>query len=233
MIQEGQSDEDGHFSFANVSPGSLRITIAAEGFTAQMISASRRLGEHYVFPQITLTLATQITEIRVSPSMNEIAQDQLKDQEKQRVFGIVPNFYVSYVREVAPLTFKQKFHLALKATTDPVSIASVSIIAGVNQAADRYSGYGQGAQGYAKRYGASYANFASGLFIGGAVLPSLFKQDPRYFYKGTGTKRSRLLYALSRAVICKGDNQKWQPNDFTIFPNASARRASHTHLPDL
>ena len=232
MIQEGQSDEDGHFSFANVSPGSLQITIAAEGFTAQMISATLRSGEHYVFPQITLTLATQITEIRVSPSMNEIAQDQLKDQEKQRVFGIVPNFYVSYVREVAPLTSKQKFHLALKATTDPVSIASVSIIAGVNQAADRYSGYGQGAQGYAKRYGASYANFASGLFIGGAVLPSLFKQDPRYFYKGTGTTRSRLLYALSRAVICKGDNQKWQPNYSSILGDLAAGGISNLYIPE-
>jgi len=232
LIQEGQTDEDGHFSFANVSPGSLQITIAAEGFTAQMISATLRSGEHYVFPQITLTLATQITEIRVSPSMNEIAQDQLKDQEKQRVFGIVPNFYVSYVREFAPLTSKQKFHLALKATTDPVSIASVSIIAGVNQAADRYSGYGQGAQGYAKRYGASYANFASGLFIGGAVLPSLFKQDPRYFYKGTGTKRSRLLYALSRAVICKGDNQKWQPNYSSILGDLAAGGISNLYIPE-
>ena len=232
MIQEGQSDEDGHFSFANVSPGSLQITIAAEGFTAQMISATLHSGEHYVFPQITLTLATQITEIRVSPSMNEIAQDQLKDQEKQRVFGIVPNFYVSYVREAAPLTSKQKFHLAFKATTDPVSIASVSIIAGVNQAADRYSGYGQGAQGYAKRYGASYANFASGLFIGGAVLPSLFKQDPRYFYKGTGTTRSRLLYALSRVVICKGDNQKWQPNYSSILGDLAAGGISNLYIPE-
>jgi len=112
-------------------------------------------GESYVFPQVTLPLATQITEIRVSPPMNEIAQEQLKDLEKQRVFGIVPNFYVSYISEAAPLTSKQKFQLALKATTDPVSLASVSVIAGVNQATDRFSGYGQGAQGYAKRYGAS------------------------------------------------------------------------------
>jgi hypothetical protein len=86
-----------------------------------------------------------------------------------------------------------------------------------DQAANRFSGYGQGAQGYAKRYGASYGNFASGLFIGGAVLPSILKQDPRYFYKGTGTKRSRFLYAISRTVVCKGDNQLWQPNYSSVL----------------
>lgn len=232
VIQEVQSDEEGHFSFANVSPGLLQVNIVAEGFTPQMISGTLRPGENYLFPQITLAVATQITEVRVSPPTNDIAQEQLKDQEKQRVFGIVPNFYVSYVGEPAPLTSKQKFQLALKTTTDPVSIASVSIIAGVNQAADRFSGYGQGAQGYAKRYGASYANFASALFIGGAVLPSLFKQDPRYFYKGTGTTRSRLLYALSRAFICKGDNQKWQPNYSSILGDLAAGSISNLYIPE-
>jgi len=129
------------------------------------------------------------------------------------------------------LTPKRKFQLALKATTDPVSVSAVGVIAGVNQASDRFSGYGQGAQGYGKRYGASYANFASGLFIGGAVLPSLFKQDPRYFYKGTGTKRSRLLYAISRTVICKGDNQHWQPNYSLVFGDLAAGGLSNLYLP--
>ena len=227
VTQEVQSDEDGHFAFGNVAPGLLQVTIVADGFTGQMVSGTLGPSENYLFPQITLSLATQVTEIRVSPSMKEIAQEQLKDQEKQRAFGIVPNFYVSYVGEAAPLTSTQKFQLALKTAADPVSIASVSIIAGINQATDRYSGYGQGGEGYAKRYGASYANFASGLFIGGAVLPSLFKQDPRYFYKGSGTTRSRLFYALSRVVICKGDNQKWQPNYSSILGDLAARGISN------
>ena len=191
-----------------------------------------RPGENCFLPQIALSLATQITEIRVSPPLKEIAQDQLKDQEKQRVFGVVPNFYVSYVGEAAPLTSAQKFQLALRTATDPVSITAVSVIAGVNQAADRYSGYGQGAEGYAKRYGASYANFATGLFMGGAVLPSLFKQDPRYFYRGTGTTRSRLFYALSRTVICKGDNQKWQPNYSSVLGDLAAGGISNLYIPE-
>ena len=232
VIQEVHSDEDGRFAFGNVAPGLLEVTVVADGFTAQTISGTLRPGENCFIPQITLSLATQITEIRVSPSLNEIAQEQLKDQEKQRVFGIVPNFYVSYVGEAAPLTSKQKFQLALRTTTDPVSITAVSVIAGVNQAADRYSGYGQGAEGYAKRYGASYANFATGLFMGGAVLPSLLKQDPRYFYKGTGTTRSRLLYAVSRTVICKGDNQKWQPNYSSVLGDLAAGGISNLYIPE-
>jgi len=227
-----QSDDDGNFSFDQVSPGPLQVAVVAEGFATQTVSCTLRSGENCLFPQITLSLATQITEIHVSPSTKEIAQEQLKDQEKQRVLGIIPNFYVTYVSEAAPLTSKQKFQLALKATTDPVSLASIGVIAGIGQAADRFSGYGQGAQGYAKRYGASYANLASGLFIGGAVLPSLLKQDPRYFYRGTGTKRSRFLYAVSRTVICKGDNQRWQPNYSSILGDLAAGGISNLYIPE-
>jgi hypothetical protein len=233
VTQEVQSDEDGHFAFGNVAPGLLQVTIVADGFAVQMVSGTLSPSENHLFPQITLSLATQVTEIRVSPSTKEIAQEQLKDQEKQRVFGIVPNFYVSYVADAAPLTSTQKFQLALRAATDPVSITSISVIAGINQATDRFSGYGQGGEGYAKRYGAAYANFASGLFIGGAILPSWFKQDPRYFYKGSGTTRSRLLYALSRVVICKGDNQKWQPNYSSILGDLAAGGISNLYIPEV
>jgi hypothetical protein len=217
VIQEVQSDNDGQFTFVHVSPGPLQLTIVAEGFATQMISGALRSGENYIFPLITLSLGTQTTEIHVTPSTEEIAQGQVEDLEKQRVLGIVPNFYVSYVSEAAPLSSQQKFQLALKATTDPVSIAAVGVIAGVNQAADRFSGYGQGAQGYSKRFGAAYGNFASGLFIGGALLPSLLKQDPRYFYKGTGTKRSRFLYAISRTVITKAVGSTWGPKTSVLY----------------
>ena len=148
------------------------------------------------------------------------------------MFGIVPNFYVSYKDNAEPLTPKRKFQLALKASTDPVSLSAASLIAGVNQASDRFSGYGQGSEAYAKRYGASYANFASGLFVGGAILPSILKQDPRYFYKGTGTKRSRFFYALSRVVICKGDNQRWQPNYSSVFGDLAAGGLSNLYIPE-
>ena len=231
-IQKVLSDEDGHFDFDRVPPGPFLLTITGEGFATQTLSDTLRPGESYVVPPITMSLATVVTEVRVSPSIEEIAQEEFKDLEQQRVLGIVPNFYVSYVSETAPLTPKRKFELALKATTDPVTIMAVATIAGVDQATNRFSGYGQGAQGYAKRYGASYANFASGLWIGGAILPSILKQDPRYFYKGTGTKRSRFLYAVSRPFICKGDNQRWQPNYSSIFGDLAAGGLSNLYIPE-
>jgi len=230
--QEMQSGEDGRFHFDRVPPGAFHLTTTAEGFVTQTISNTLRPGEDYVAPPIVMSLAAVVTVVRVSPSTEEIAQEEFKDLKQQRVLGIVPNFYVSYADEAAPLTPKRKFELALKATTDPVTTLAVSAIAGVDQATNRFSDYGQGAQGYAKRYGASYANLASGLWIGGAVLPSILKQDPRYFYKGTGSKRSRFLYAVSRPFICKGDNQRWQPNYSSVLGDLAAGGISNLYIPE-
>jgi hypothetical protein len=115
-------------------------------------------------------VATATTELRVVPTPSEVAEDQIKDQEKQRVLGLVPSFYVSYVYNAVPLTSRQKFQLAWKTSVDPVSFALNGVIAGVQQSQNNFSGYGQGADGYAKRYGAAYADFVSGTFIGSAIL---------------------------------------------------------------
>jgi hypothetical protein len=104
-------------------------------------------------------------------------------------------------------------------------------VAGVEQATGTLSGYGQGAQGYAKRYGAAYADLVTGTFIGGAIFPSLLKQDPRYFYKGTGSVRSRVLYAISMSVICKGDNGRWQPNYSGILGSLASGGISNLYYP--
>jgi Carboxypeptidase regulatory-like domain len=232
LIQQRQSDEDGEFAFDQVPAGDLQLVISEDGFSMQTISCTLRPGENSFIPQITLSLSTVVTEIRVLPPTEEIAKAQIADEEKQRILGIVPNFYVTYLGQAAPLDSKQKFQLALRATTDPVTFAGVGLIAGMDQASGRFSGYGQGAQGYAKRYGASYANFNLGLLIGGAVLPSVLKQDPRYFYKGTGSKRSRFLYAISRTFICKGDNQLWQPNYSSVLGDLGAAGISNLYLPE-
>jgi hypothetical protein len=103
--------------------------------------------------------------------------------------------------------------------------------AGVEQANDGFSGYGQGAQGYAKRYGASYADQFIETMIGSAILPSLLKQDPRYFYKGSGSTRSRILYALANSVICKSDNGHWQTNYSGILGSLAAGGISNLYYP--
>src|SRR4029077_10209307 len=133
--------------------------------------------------------------------------------------------------DAAPLSSKQKFELAWKSTVDPITFGVTGAIAGIEQAENRFSGYGQGAEGYGKRFGASYADLVTSTYIGGAILPSLLKQDPRYFYKGTGGKRSRILYALANSVICKGDNGHWQANYSGILGSLAAGGISNLYYP--
>ena len=229
--QEALSGDDGQYSLPNVTPGPFQLTITLVGFTTQASSGILRSGENYTVPQIAMPLATAVTEVRVVPSRVEVAEDQIKAQEKQRVLGVVPNFYVSYDHHAVPLAPKQKFELAWKTTVDPVSFGVTGAIAGIQQAQNDFSGYGQGAQGYGKRFGASYANFVASTYIGGAILPSLLKQDPRYFYKGAGSKRSRVLYAIANSVICKGDNGHWQANYSSILGSLAAGGISNLYYP--
>jgi hypothetical protein len=229
--QEVLSGDNGQFSLANVPPGPFQLTITSAGFAAQPFSGALHSGETYIVPPIVLAVATALTEVRVGLSPIEVAEEQVQDEEKQRVLGFIPNFYVSYAPHPAPLSSKQKFALAWKTVVDPVSFGLIGVIAGIEQSQNSFSGYGQGAQGYGKRYGASYANLVSGTFIGSAILPSVLKQDPRYFYKGTGSKRSRILYALANSVICKGDNGNWQPNYSSIVGNLAAGAISNLYYP--
>jgi hypothetical protein len=229
--QETLSGDDGLFSFENVASGSFRLTIASAGFATQAFDGNLKSGENYAVPQIVLAIATAVTEIHVVPSQFEVAEEQIKEQEKQRALGILPNFYVSYIPNAAPLTPKQKFGLAAKTIADPVNFVVTAAIAGIQQSDDELGGYGQGAQGYAKRYAAAYTDTVTGTLIGSAILPSLLKQDPRYFYKGTGSKRSRVLYALANSVICKGDNGHWQANYSGILGSLAAGGISNLYYP--
>lgn len=230
LNQEVLSGGNGQFSFDNVMPGAFQIRIAAAGFVTQTSSGTLHPGEVYIAPSSALVPAVK-TEVQVAGSDVEVAQQQIEVQEKQRVLGFVPNFYVSYVADAAPLNPKQKFELAWKTTIDPVTLMLNGAVAGVQQADGRMRGYGQGAQGYAKRFAASYADTVTGNFIGGAILPSLFRQDPRYFYKGSGSKGSRILYAISSAVISKGDNKRWQPNYSGILGNLASGGISNLYYP--
>jgi hypothetical protein len=229
--QESVSDDYGRFSFANVAPGDFKLTITATGLVTQTRSGTLRSGEAYLSPEITLAVAPVTTDVRVTMTRTEIAEEQIQLQEKQRVLGFIPNFYVSYVPDAVPLTSKQKFELAWKTNLDPVTFAIAGGVAGVEQWQNNFAGYGQGAQGYAKRFGAAYADSFTSTMIGGWMLPSLLKQDPRYFYKGTGSVRSRTLYALANAVMCKGDNGKWQVNYSGILGGLASGGISDLYYP--
>lgn len=229
--KETQSAPDGSFSFESVAPGAFTVTITATGFTSQRYSGTVSPGQVDVVSPIMLALATNITEVKVVAPSTEVAEEQVKIEEKQRVLGVIPNFYVTYIPDAAPLDAKQKFGLAWKSTIDPVTIGITAGVAGFEQGDDQFNGYGQGAEGYFKRFGAIYADTVTGTFIGGAILPTLLKQDPRYFYKGTGTVHSRVLYAIVNAVICKGDNKRWQPNYSSIGGSLAAGGIANLYYP--
>jgi len=227
------ADETGAFTLQNLHPAVLyQLTIRAKGFT------------DWTSPALTLTPGQQmeLTDIKlivgsvettVSAIMPEqLALEQVKEEEKQRVFGIFPNFYVSYDQQFVPLPAKLKFQLALRASTDPVTIAATAFLAAVNQAAATPA-YVEGVKGYGQRFGAAYAGGVSGILIGGAILPSVLHQDPRYFYQGTGTKKSRAFHAISAPFVAKGDNGRWQPNYSSIGGDLSSAALSNLYYPSI
>jgi hypothetical protein len=230
--RDAVSGDGGQFSFANVAPGAFQLTVSATGFASQSSSGVLRPGETYLVPEIALEVATNLTEVKVSLSQVDVAEEQIKVEEKQRVLGVIPNFYVSYDPHAVPLTSKQKFKLAARTVVDPFTFVIVAGTAGMLQGQDHFHGYGQGTEGYAKRFGAIYGDTLTGTFIGGAILPSILKQDPRYFYKGTGSDMYRISYAVANSVICKGDNGHWQPNYSNILGSLAAGGISNLYYPE-
>jgi carboxypeptidase family protein len=231
LHQEVVSGADGQFFFSGVAPGPFQLTITSAGFATQTFSGVLHSGEIDSVPPIVLAVASNVTEVQVGVNPVEVAEEQIKIEEKQRVLGVLPNFYVTYIPNAVPLTSKQKFKLAWKTVADPFTFVFVGGSAGVEQAQNHFREYGQGAQGYAKRFGAGYGDTLTGTFIGSAILPALLKQDPRYFYKGTGSMRSRFLYAIANSVICKGDNRRWQPNYSNILGSLASGGISNLYYP--
>ncbi len=181
----------------------------------------------------TQTAATpQSQAIPQAPaSQRDQAEQQLKEQEKQRILGVIPNFNTTNIQNAAPLSPKQKFHLAYRSALDPFQFVAAGALAGWGQAENDNAGYGQGAEGYAKRYGASYTDSADGVLWGNAIYPILFHEDPRYFRKGTGSFRSRFFYSVSTTVRTKGDNGKWGWNYANVLGNLTAGGISNLYYP--
>jgi hypothetical protein len=226
------SNSEGRFLFPEAPAGPFTLDITSPGFALKEMTGTLHPGETLELLDITVSIASATTDVQVNAASHyELAQEQLKIQETQRVFGVIPNFYVTYDPSAVSLSSKQKFALAWKSSVDPVTFAASGLIAGIEQAGDQFNGYGQGAGGFAKRFGASYGDSFIGTMLGGAVFPAMLKQDPRYFYKGTGSTRSRILYALGNAVVCKGDNGRWQMNYSGILGSLAAGGISNLYYP--
>lgn len=231
-VRTVKSGRDGQFAFPSLPPAVYRITVSATGM-APFSSASIALapGQAIIQPPVRLAVARAITSVTVSGDPRQLSIEQVHIAAQQRVLSVFPNFYSSYDWNAPPMLAKQKFELSFRSVFDPVSFLGVAVVAGAEQYENIFPAYGQGAEGYGKRYGAAMANHVTADLFSKAIYPAIFHQDPRYFYKGNGSFRSRALYAISTAVIARGDNGHWMPNYSNIFGNFTAAALSNLYYP--
>jgi len=225
------SDSNGFFQFTSVPPGQdWHATVRTRDF-ADWKSKTFTLvpGQYFLLAGVQLKLATvEVSVTALTPE--QMATHEVRIEEKQRVLAVIPNFYVVYDRNPAPLTARLKFHLALKTLTDPATITGFILNATIYQAA-HYPDYREGLEGYGQRLGSTFAGGYSNVMIGNALLPSILHQDPRYFYRGTGTRRSRLLHAISTPWLCYGDDGRREINYSGIGGDLASGAIANAYYP--
>jgi len=146
---------------------------------------------------------------------------------KDRLFFALPNFLtVENAANVPPLTAGGKFKLVGRSAFDPVQFVWYAALAGISQAENSEPGFGQGAEGYGKRYGAYFADGTIENFFVGAIFPSMLHADPRFFQSGQGTFMHRAGYAITRAVVTRDDSGRNVFNASEIFGSAVASAIS-------
>ena len=222
-LRQATADGEGRFVLDDLQPGTYNLRIDATGLQSfEPPPVLLKANEQYVLPDTALPLATSSQSVDVVATRNEIAEEELNGEIKQRVLGILPNFYTSYVWDAAPLSTRQKFRLTFRSLTDPWIFISTGITAGIQQEQGTYPEYGTGASGYAERYASAYGDVLAGRLIGSAILPAIFHQDPRYFYRGTGGIPRRTLHALVSSVAARSDRGGVEPNYTHTLGNFAA-----------
>lgn len=225
------SAADGSFSFTGLPSGAYRLIVTAPGFDVfTSATFTLRPGEIATAPKVALAISTT-TSVNVFATPDQVAAAQVHEEEQQRVFAVFPNFYTSYIWNAAPMPASQKYKLALRALVDPVQFLTVAGTAGAEQIANTYPGYGPGLQGYGKRYAAGLADATTSRLVGSAILPSLFHQDPRYFYQGTGGWRSRAWHAVNSTFVTRGDNGRNQFNGSHLLGSLTAGAVANAYHP--
>jgi hypothetical protein len=229
------ADATGHFAFDDLdAKNTYRVTVTAPGFSEwDSPEIALQPGQDLDLDNIKMN----ISEVETSVSAvfaEHLAAQQVKAEETQRVLGIIPSFYVVYEREsnVVPMPASLKFNLAIRAETDGVTFMGAATLAAIHQASDTPA-FQQGAKGYAQRFGAAYAGGASDILIGGAILPSLLHQDPRYFYSGEGTTKQRIGHALRAIFLTHGDNGNIEFNYSGIGGDMASAALANTYYPTI
>ena len=145
----------------------------------------------------------------------------------------MPNYLtVDSQSHVKPVSWKEKFAMAAKGSFDPYEFTIVGIVAGIRQAENSSPGFGQGAEGYAKRYGAAFADQVDGNVMVGGVFPTILKIDPRYFQLGKSSRWHRFGYAFSRIFVARTDSGRHMFNLPEFAGNATAIAISNFYYPE-
>ncbi len=222
---------DGSFTFTGLAAADYRLIIEAQDhdhYTTATFPV--HAGEAVTAPRIGLKVSTTMS-IDVVASPDQIAVAQIHEEEKQRVFGVFPNFYTSYIWDAQPMPTSQKYKLALRSLFDPFHYVIVAGVAGAEQFNGTYPDYGPGIAGYGKRYGAALADSMTSRLVGSAILPAIFHQDPRYFYQGSGGTGSRTWHAVQSVFVCRGDNGKPQLNYSHMLGSLTAGAVANAYHP--
>jgi len=187
-------------------------------------------GESYTIPNTALAVAESFTDVEVGLSQIDVAEEQIKIERAARA-GRAAKLLCHLHPNAVPLTSKQKFKLAWKTVIDPFTLVAVAGAAGVEQAQDHFAEYGQGAQGYAKRFGAGYADYGVWRVHWCRLTAIASEAGSSVFLQGTGSTRSRALYAIANSFVCKGDNGRWQTNYSNILGSLAAAASRISIIP--
>ena len=227
------ADGEGRFALDELAAGTYKLKIDADGLQSfEPPPIVLKDAERYTLPITALPIATANQSVDVVLTRDEIAEEELRLEEKQRLLGFIPNFYTSYVWNAAPLSRKQKLRLSVRSITDPYVFARVGLQAGVQQVRGTYPEYGDDVGGYFTRFASDYGDALAGRLIGSALLPIVFHQDPRYFYRGTGGVKRRIVHALLASVVARSDKGGVVPNYTRTLGNFSAGYLSRVWHPD-
>jgi hypothetical protein len=234
LVAEGGSHKltsgsDGRFCFDGVPAGSFTVTASEDGMLDGVKAGTLEAAQQMELEPMMLRAGAVMSVTAVT--QEQMATIQVRQEETQRIGGILPNYYVVYEANPQPLTKKLKFELGWRSVFDPANVMFVVVVAAGQQAQNAFPGYGQGASGYGKRFGAGMADATVGTLLEGSLLPMVFRQDPRYFYRGTGSTVSRTWYALKTAVVCKGDNGRWQPAYANVLGSFGSGAVSGLYYP--
>lgn len=224
--------EDGSYSFTGLPAFSFRVTVSAAGFTpVASVEFPVHAGETDTAPKVVLAVASSAASVDVVATQEQVATEEVREQEHQRVLGVFPNFYTSYIWKAEPMSTKLKFKLAGRSLVDPAALLLVAGTAGAEHYNGTYPDYGPGIEGYGKRFGAAYGDTVTGRMVGSAILPTLLHQDPRYFYQGSGSIASRSLHAVASTFITRSDKGTTQINFSHLGGSLAAGAVANAYHP--